>query len=117
MAERHVWIVNNDLPAEVADEYNRWYVETHIPQILGVRGFVSGERLEVSPVQLGSKPPELRRYLSIFEIEGDPAEAFAGLRSALADGRVEPSPVTGSVATSASFVPLTPRRTAAQGHS
>lgn len=112
-AQRHVWIVNNDLVAEVSDEYDRWYVETHIPQILGVPGFVSGERLELSPVQHGAKAPELRRYLSIFEIEGDPAEAFAGLRAAMSEGRVEPAPVR-TVSTAANFAPLGPRRTAQQ---
>lgn len=109
--QRHVWVMNNDLPAEVADEYNRWYVETHIPQILTLPGFVSGERLELSPVQHGTKTPDLRRFLSIFEIEGDPDAAFAGLRAAMAEGRVDTPPVAGSVSTAANFAPLGPKRT------
>lgn len=111
-SNRHVWLVNNDIPADVADEYNQWYVDVHIPQILTVPGFVSGERLALSPVQNGAKEPELRRYLSVYEIEGDPEAAFAALREAMGSGRIEKSPVQGNVATTANFVPLAPKRIA-----
>ncbi|MDN5913642.1 MAG: hypothetical protein L0I76_00745 [Pseudonocardia sp.] len=103
---RHLWLVNNDLPAEVADEYNRWYLATHIPQLLALPGFVSGERLELAETQNGNRPVEMRHYLSVFEIEGDPAEAFAALKAAQGDGRVEKAPVQGSVAAAANFASM-----------
>lgn len=102
----HLWLVNNDLPADVADAYNEWYTDVHIPQILALPGFVSGQRYGLSPVQNGAKEPELRRYLSVFEIAGDPQAAFDALRAAAADGRLDASPFPGSVATTANFVPI-----------
>lgn len=108
----HLWLVNNDVPSDVADEYNAWHVDVHIPQILAVPGFVSGRRYRMSPEQSGNKTPELRQYISVFEIEGDPAAAFAELRAAMGDGRLETSPVAGSIATSANFVPLAPKQLA-----
>lgn len=105
----YLWLVNNDLPAEIADAYNKWYTDVHIPQLLTLPGFVSGQRFEQSSVQNGSKEPELRRYLSVFELEGDAQEAFDALRSAMAEGRIEPAPFPGSVSTSANFIPLGPK--------
>ena len=109
---RHVWVVNSDLPADVADEFNAWYVNTHIPQILQIPGWVSGERLELSPAQYPKPETDLRRYLSVFEIEGDPEEAFAALRTAGAEGRLDKPPAA-SVTTTANFVPIAPRATRA----
>ncbi|MDT5348454.1 MAG: hypothetical protein QOH91_1741 [Mycobacterium sp.] len=44
-------------------EYNTWYDEVHIPELLALDGFVSARRLR--PVD-GEGP-----YLALYEIEGD----------------------------------------------
>jgi hypothetical protein len=51
------------------DEYNDWYTNTHIPEILTkVPGFTSATRYRVAhPDQPGSKA----RYLAIYELEAD----------------------------------------------
>lgn len=46
-----------------AEAYHRWYNETHIPEILGVPGFVSARRLE----SLGDDGG----FIAIYEIEAD----------------------------------------------
>jgi hypothetical protein len=46
------------------DDYNEWYRKQHMPDVLAVPGFVSGERLQV----LGDGP---FTYCAIFEIETD----------------------------------------------
>ncbi|MFT4230259.1 MAG: hypothetical protein QM602_08225 [Microbacterium sp.] len=107
----HLWLVNNDLPEDVAEEFNQWYSDVHIPQLLQIPGFVSGRRFALSPVQNGSKEPELRRYLSVFELAGDPQAVFDALRAAVTAGRVDPAPFPGSVSTTANFVPIGPKLT------
>jgi hypothetical protein len=70
-------------PGSVQDsEYNRWYDEVHIPQILTVAGFTAARRF--APVE-GDGP-----YVAIYEIEGDDLNA---VRAALgASDRVDPAP-------------------------
>jgi hypothetical protein len=107
--QRHVWLLTNDVAEELADEYTKWYVEVHIPQVVAVPGFVSGERFETAPTQYTEAPTALRRFASIFEIEGDPAAAFAGLRAARAEGRLDTAPVPTIGTDMVNLVPLAPR--------
>jgi len=60
-------------------EFNRWYDEVHLKEVLEVPGFVAAERFDLSGVQMmeGERP---HKYLSIYEIEGDPEAALASLR-------------------------------------
>lgn len=81
-------------PASVADdgEFNRWYDEVHIPQVLErVPGVVGARRLRLTKEQL--LPEEAlpgRRYLTIYDIEADDLQATADrLGVALGDGTLD----------------------------
>jgi hypothetical protein len=50
------------------DEYNTWYDEIHIPELLALDGIVSARRLR--PVD-GKGP-----YVAIYELEGDDLQAI-----------------------------------------
>lgn len=91
-SERHLLIVTGDVVAEDVDEYNRWVSEVHIPEILGLPGFVAGQRFRHSPTQLSSNRAELLPYVNVFEIEGDPASARDAMLQAQAEGRLTPYP-------------------------
>jgi hypothetical protein len=110
--QRHVWILTNDVAEEFADEYNKWYVEVHIPQVLAVPGFVSGERLASAPTQYTAAASALRQFASVFEIEGDPEVAFAGLRAARTEGRLDAAPVPTIGTDMVNLVSLGPKITA-----
>jgi hypothetical protein len=57
-------------------EYNRWYDERHVPDVLSVPGFVSAQRFRANAVR--GAPP--RGYVTIYEIEtGDIEAVFADL--------------------------------------
>src|ERR1700730_15035718 len=49
-------------------EYNTWYDEVHIPELLALDGFVSARRLRPDD---GEGP-----YLALYEIEGDDLQAI-----------------------------------------
>lgn len=55
---------------EVEEEFNRWYDESHVPNLLKVPGYLSGRRFRLvdDPVlaHLGMKP----KYLALYEIDG-----------------------------------------------
>lgn len=61
-----------------ADEFNRWYNDTHLADIVDLPGVVAATRYEVQkiPVLRGSDPPT-HRYLAIYEIEADDLVAVA----------------------------------------
>jgi hypothetical protein len=66
------------------DEYNRWYNEVHLQDVVSVPGFVSAQRFKmIIPVQ-GSFA---NRYLSIYELEcADPTVVLQDLLKAAESG-------------------------------
>ena len=70
-------------PADVTeDEWNAWY-DAHLGEILSVPGFVSARRYRLDAVvdDIGFG------YLTIYEVEGDPADAVAALERAGLDSQ------------------------------
>lgn len=61
MSERPILIVQMDMAEEKEDEFNEWYGKKHIPEILRVKGFVSGKRYRA----VKGSP----KYLAVYEFE------------------------------------------------
>jgi hypothetical protein len=62
------------------DEFNRWYGDTHLPEMLQVPGFVAGRRYALTGVGAADRS----WFLAIYEIETeDLAATLAGLRAAV----------------------------------
>ena len=55
-----IYLVFADVPADMEDDFNRWYNEEHIPQLLAIPGFLDAARYEA--VQGGP------RYLAVYEL-------------------------------------------------
>ncbi|MBO0710001.1 MAG: hypothetical protein J2P47_01850 [Acetobacteraceae bacterium] len=49
-------------------EFNEWYTNRHVPDVLDVPGFVAAQRFRLTDVQRGN-PPFAHRYLALYEIE------------------------------------------------
>jgi hypothetical protein len=74
------------------DEYNKWYSEVHLPDILAIPGFTAGRRYR-APEGTDSG----HRYLSVYDIEADDLLApFAELRARSASGQNQSSDVIGT---------------------
>jgi len=52
-------------------EYNEWYNRHHIPDVLNVPGFVSGQRFRLGDTQMSRDGNRAHNYLAIYEIETD----------------------------------------------
>lgn len=52
------------------DEFNDWYSNRHIPDVLAIPGIVSASRYELAGTQRMT-PPWPYRYLAIYDIETD----------------------------------------------
>lgn len=68
---------------DLVDEFNRWYDEVHLREVLTVEGFVAARRF--APVE-GDGP-----YIAQYEFEGDPKEAVPRPSRAAGDGTLHMS--------------------------
>ena len=72
------------------DEYNRWYDEVHIGDLLKIPGVKSGRRFVADPA---SPNPIDTKYLALYEIEtDDPSKVFAAMGEAAQSGAMAISP-------------------------
>jgi hypothetical protein len=52
-------------------EFNEWYDKHHVPDVINVPGFVSGQRFKLADSQLGGEASKAFKYLAVYEIETD----------------------------------------------
>lgn len=95
--DRHVLVVLTNATEGNDDEFNEWYDNTHLPEVLAVPGFVAAQRFAIGPSMSGF-PPSAHRYMALYEIEGDAQAALDALRSGVADMTISPTLDMGSVA-------------------
>ena len=61
------------------DEFNRWYDEIHIPEVLALGPFRRARRYRLASAQF---MPQTHSYLALYEFRGSAAEAVAALNAA-----------------------------------
>jgi hypothetical protein len=99
--KRYVLVVHSNPVAGREDEYNRWYRERHLDDLLQCPGVVSARRLLLADAQLpGREPPY--KYLAIYEIETDKPQLALDTIAARAGG--ERMPTTTALAPGVSAV-------------
>jgi hypothetical protein len=80
------------------DEYNEWYDEVHLAEVVALDGFAGARRYKLSPVQREGVEPT-HAYLAIYELDCEAAEAFAALDEAVGGGRMVVPPVLDATTT------------------
>lgn len=55
-------------------EFNEWYDNQHVPDVLALPGCVSAQRFKLTGVQMPNRPCPFQ-YLAIYEFETDDLEA------------------------------------------
>ena len=74
---RYLFVVNSN-PAEGREqEYNEWYSNRHIADLLALPGVVSARRFVLNNTQLADVPQHFK-YLALYEIETDDLQDFIG---------------------------------------
>lgn len=86
--EKVLIVLSNPTEGE-EDAYNDWYTNTHLDEVVSIPGFVSAQRYKLTGAQIAGFPTSAHTYLSIYEVEGDPADAFDQLVEELQSGRME----------------------------
>jgi hypothetical protein len=91
MARGILLVLSGPASAEVDAEYNHWYENVHIPELLAIAGFVSARRFRVPEAQLatqggaeGVRAKFPHRYVAVYEVEAPdlakPVEALGAAR-------------------------------------
>lgn len=79
-----VFIVHTNAAEGREDDFNEWYNNTHLSDVVAIPGFVAARRYRLADAQ--HVPLETFRYFAIYEIEGDPAAAMVALQAAIDQG-------------------------------
>ena len=78
---RHILVVMTNPAAGMDAEFNDWYSNTHVQEVVGIPGFVSAQRFKLSAEQMGGENEY--EYLAIYEIEAQSAgDALNALKQA-----------------------------------
>jgi hypothetical protein len=59
------------------DEYNDWYTNRHLREVLQVPGFVAAQRFKVAGSPTGKSPPQ--GYMALYTVEAESWQAAAEL--------------------------------------
>jgi len=84
----HLHLVFSKPPDWLSDEdYNSWY-DFHLSEILVVPGFIAARRYRLETTN-GTIPPSEMRFLSMYEVEGDPRDVMIELDKEIESGRMD----------------------------
>ncbi len=74
---KQVFMVLSEAVEGQEDEYNEWYENTHLDEVIQTSAVVSAQRFKLVE-QRGAEAPN--RYLAIYEVDvDDPSEVFASI--------------------------------------
>lgn len=90
MAGHILAVITNPTTPQQEAEFNRWYDEVHLADVLSVDGFVAAQRFKLAH---DAAMPSPGPYLAIYEMETDnPQDALALLTTMANEGGIEISP-------------------------
>ena len=96
----------------LVDQLNDWYDRQHIPDVLSIPGIVSARRYQLADYQLGRSAREYPyKFLTLYELEGDPKGILTELNEAIVSGRFTLSPALDRAYAAPLFTPRTLRVT------
>ena len=68
---KHIFLALTNPVEGKEPEFNEWYNTHHVPDVINVPGFVSGQRFKLSDSQFGGEASKAYKYLAVYEIETD----------------------------------------------
>ena len=89
MADRTLYFVFNNPEPGREEEFNEWYDNVHIPEVMSVGNIVSAQRFKYRQLEREAGQPVAHAYVTVYELEGDPDEFMAKIGAAVASGEVQ----------------------------
>lgn len=69
MPEKHVFVVLTNAVEGREHEFNDWYTNQHLGDVVAIPGIISARRFQMSDAQRMADPPY--KYCALYEIETD----------------------------------------------
>jgi NAD(P)-dependent dehydrogenase (short-subunit alcohol dehydrogenase family) len=88
MADRTIQIVFSNPFEGKDDEFNEWYDNVHVAEVLAMPGVISAQRYDLRPLAREDWVGPGFRYMAIYECEGDPNEVLASISKAVHAGEI-----------------------------
>jgi hypothetical protein len=66
---QNLLLVRTDIAREQEADFNRWYTDVHLPEIVGVPGVRAGRRYRLLTQQAGFPGDGVPTYLALYELE------------------------------------------------
>ena len=70
------------------DEYNEWYDQVHLKDLLDIPGVVGAQRYRLRPTGPQGTAGPAHRYLAIYELEGDLDPVITEMNARASQGRM-----------------------------
>ena len=82
--------LSNAVSDDVDAEFNTWYDDVHVPEVLRIPGVTSCRRFRLAPTQvMPPDPAATRRYLALYEVDVERWDTFASeVHTRFGDGRI-----------------------------
>jgi hypothetical protein len=110
VADRQLYIVfGNPTTPDQDGEFNDWYNNIHIPDVLAIPGVLSAQRYKRSLLDREVGRPVDYGYVTVYEFEGDPNEVMAKIGAGVASGtiRMDGAPFDRTKVNMAFWTPVT----------
>jgi hypothetical protein len=91
--KKYLQIVFTSPSVDSETEFNAWYDNVHVPQVLEMPGFLSGQRFRL----IDSDTSEGPRYLAAYQIESDDIDETLQTITDMAPGRTKSAAIDISV--------------------
>jgi len=114
--ERLFFVFSNPTAGQ-EEEFNDWYANTHLDEVLAVPGITAAQRyaldeLDVPESEHGSVPPPPHRYLAVYEVDSEPETVMKDFLGRLTSGEMTLSPSLDFASVNMGFwSPSGPRKT------
>ena len=86
MTQRKLFIAFTNAVDGRADEFNEWYDNTHLQEVLSIPGFKSVQRFKAASGQRPRDRPPFE-YLAIYEVEGEASDLVGAMTEWVASGQ------------------------------
>ncbi len=88
---KHMLVVLSNAREGQDDQFNAWYTDTHLGDVLGIPGFAAAQRFKLSDAQMGAADLPYR-YLAIYEVDADKTQLAAdALRASTGSMVIDPA--------------------------
>lgn len=99
MSETLLWLVFTKPVEGHEEEFNRWHDEVHLPELRAVPGIRSARQYVLGAEQRLSSVEPVHRYLTVYEIDGNPEHVLADIARRIKSGSLTVSESLDSSAT------------------